>query len=256
MNFASFWKIYNCFARLSTCKMWNCCFKLSFYGKLLTKQYLFDIMFKHYKQAGLPLATSNSSPPFPKSLSCLIFRGVAQLVARQFRVLEAASSSPATSTKKRTDIPCGCLFFFACGEDESSPMRKAQNASSHIPLKDRQARLSGAERGYIQLCWKSRHNIFDSIASSPTARKHSRCASLDQLTPSTPCFARARRYKQLSTVSNLLTRHFDQNKKCQIPWFYWGLTLFYFWYYLQKTAIKAIWPHNWPQLNKLYIFCR
>ena len=32
--------------------------------------------------------------------------------ARQFRVLEAASSSPATSTKKRTDIPCGCLFFF------------------------------------------------------------------------------------------------------------------------------------------------
>ena len=29
------------------------------------------------------------------------FRGVAQLVARQFRVLEAASSSPATSTKKK-----------------------------------------------------------------------------------------------------------------------------------------------------------
>ena len=38
------------------------------------------------------------------------FRGVAQLVARQFRVLEAASSSPATSTKK-TDIPFGMSVF-------------------------------------------------------------------------------------------------------------------------------------------------
>ena len=33
------------------------------------------------------------------------------------------------------------------------------------------------------------------------------------LSPSTPCFARARRRKQLSTVSYSLTRRFDQKKK-------------------------------------------
>ena len=33
------------------------------------------------------------------------------------------------------------------------------------------------------------------------------------LSPSSPCFARARRRKQLSTVSNSLTRHFDQKDK-------------------------------------------
>ena len=38
-------------------------------------------------------------------------RGVAQLVARQFRVLEAASSSPATSTKKENRSLRVVLFF-------------------------------------------------------------------------------------------------------------------------------------------------
>ena len=108
-----------------------------------------------------------------------LLQAVAQLVARQFRVLEAASSSPATSTKKRTDSPCGYLFFFSFGRSgisSSSPLRKAQNASSHIPLKDRQACLSGAERGYIQLCWKSRHpqylpRVLRRLASIVVARR-------------------------------------------------------------------------------------
>ena len=40
------------------------------------------------------------------------------------------------------------------------------------------------------------------------------------LSPSTPCFARARRRKQLSTVSYLLTRHFDQKKRtAPCEWF-------------------------------------
>ena len=49
---------------------------------------------------------------FALQLNNLIFRGVAQLVARQFRVLEAASSSPATSTKKeQTSLAVVCSFF-------------------------------------------------------------------------------------------------------------------------------------------------
>ena len=41
--------------------------------------------------------------------------------------------------------------------------------------------------------------------------------------------ARARRRKQLSTVSNSLTRHFDPNKKCQSPLILLRiLALFYF----------------------------
>ena len=40
------------------------------------------------------------------------FRGVAQLVARQFRVLEAASSSPATSTNKKESNHKGCSLFY------------------------------------------------------------------------------------------------------------------------------------------------
>ena len=38
------------------------------------------------------------------------YRGVAQVVARQFRVLEAASSSPATSTKKAIGHPPNGFF--------------------------------------------------------------------------------------------------------------------------------------------------
>ena len=93
---------------------------------------------------------------FALQLNNLIFRGVAQLVARQFRVLEAASSSPATSTKKK-EHPLRMLFLFVCsGSASCSPLRKVQNASSHIPLEDRQACLSDAERGYIRLRRKSR----------------------------------------------------------------------------------------------------
>ena len=40
----------------------------------------------------------------------------------------------------------------------------------------------------------------------PTARKYSRCASLDTLASSTPYFLRARHKKQLSTVFSSLTR--------------------------------------------------
>ena len=40
------------------------------------------------------------------------FRGVAQLVARQFRVLEAWSSNLHTSTKKIRGCPCGDLLSF------------------------------------------------------------------------------------------------------------------------------------------------
>ena len=40
--------------------------------------------------------------------------GVAQVVARQFRVLEAASSSPATSTKKKRESN-GLSLLFARG---------------------------------------------------------------------------------------------------------------------------------------------
>ena len=75
------------------------------------------------------------------------FRGVAQLVARQFRVLEAASSSPATSTKK-TDIPFGMSVFFVL----VSPRIRYRYAvaSSHTPPVDRQACLSGEGGGYIR----------------------------------------------------------------------------------------------------------
>ena len=48
-------------------------------------------------------------------------RGVAQLVARQFRVLEAWSSNLHTSTKKGKDSPCGSLFLFFVGVFDSTP---------------------------------------------------------------------------------------------------------------------------------------
>ena len=43
----------------------------------------------------------------------LLFRGVAKVVSRQFRVLETVGSSPAASTKKRGITPVVIpLFFF------------------------------------------------------------------------------------------------------------------------------------------------
>ena len=51
-------------------------------------------------------------------------RGVAQVVARQFRVLEAASSSPATSTKKAIGAHWRPYGFFALsgGEENLLPV--------------------------------------------------------------------------------------------------------------------------------------
>ena len=57
---------------------------------------------------------------------------------------------------------------------------------------------------------------------SPTARKHSRLTR-EFFASDTPCFARARRHKQLSTVSASLTRRFDQKDKdfpCGSPYFF------------------------------------
>ena len=54
-------------------------------------------------------------------------RGVAQVVARQFRVLEAASSSPATSTNRKSRVyPCSFYWSNMVGE------RSLQAASIHL----------------------------------------------------------------------------------------------------------------------------
>ena len=53
-------------------------------------------------------------------LKIYIFRGVAQLVARQFRVLEAWSSNLHTSTKKKKRALV-VLFFFLAGVFDSTP---------------------------------------------------------------------------------------------------------------------------------------
>ena len=85
-------------------------------------------MFQEFSPTGRAYARI---PIHAKANNKTKLRGVAQLVARQFRVLEAASSSPATSTKKITDSPCGCLLFFRCGEDENSPFAPCAKSSSH-----------------------------------------------------------------------------------------------------------------------------
>ena len=43
--------------------------------------------------------------------SNVIFRGVAKVVSRQFRVLETVGSSPAASTKRKKICPCGISSF-------------------------------------------------------------------------------------------------------------------------------------------------
>ena len=58
-------------------------------------------------------------------LLIFIFRGVAKVVSRQFRVLETVGSSPAASTKKRRQSLAGCLRFFSFGRigEGSNPPR-------------------------------------------------------------------------------------------------------------------------------------
>ena len=93
------------------------------------------------------------------------------MVARQFRVLEAASSSPATSTKKHR-WPLRLSVFFRCGEDENSPFAHRAKSSSHSKRsREELAHLrraigifSSAENPAIKL---------KPYASSPTARKYS-----------------------------------------------------------------------------------
>ena len=91
------------------------------------------------------------------------------------RVLEAASSSPATSTKKNTDSPYGCLcssLLCRSGEGSSSPFAHRAKSSSHSKRsREELAHLrraigifSSAENPAIKL---------KPYANSPTARKYS-----------------------------------------------------------------------------------
>ena len=62
------------------------------------------------------------------------YRGVAQVVARQFRVLEAASSSPATSTKKSNRHPPVALFALS-GSVKNSPLRQRRGGEFGCPAR-------------------------------------------------------------------------------------------------------------------------
>ena len=148
------------------------------------------------------------------------------MVARQFRVLEAASSSPATSTKKHR-WPLRLSVFFRCGEDENSPFAHRAKSSSHSKRsREELAHLrraigifSSAENPAIKLnpmrVLRRLENIvcYSAIRMRRMTQYIASGMRLRQPFPtSTPCFARARRRKQLSTVSYSLTRHFGRRK--------------------------------------------
>ena len=59
------------------------------------------------------------------------FRGVAQMVARQFRVLEAWSSNLHTSTKKEKRQPLRLSFFFFVDAYDANYTRVKREWSSH-----------------------------------------------------------------------------------------------------------------------------
>ena len=130
-------------------------------------------------------------------------RGVAKVVSRQFRVLETVGSSPAASTKKRRiALAVILLFFVRVGE----PTRHScdSNVGSHIPPEILKACFQDAGSGYIRNWRKSRRSflllpwVLRRLASIVVSRA-------TKVASDTPCFARARHEKQLSTVFPSLT---------------------------------------------------
>ena len=94
----------------------------------------------------------NTTATLPKSYRTnnLIFRGVAKVVSRQFRVLETVGSSPAASTKKT--VFDGLFYFVEVGEDENPPgsiIKRSESVSSltseRAPIAPRCARQRRAE---------------------------------------------------------------------------------------------------------------
>ena len=96
----------------------------------------------------------------------IIFRGVAKVVSRQFRVLETVGSSPAASTKKtvfdglfsflskqtRTRTHLAQFTLFALFEQLTFVRTNFERElGSHIPFEDQRACSLGEECGYIQL---------------------------------------------------------------------------------------------------------
>ena len=78
-------------------------------------------------------------------------RGVAQVVARQFRVLEAASSSPATSTKKAIgEQRSPMAFLLSVAVKKICSLCCGTGTSSVAPPVDRKARFPGAGRGHFR----------------------------------------------------------------------------------------------------------
>ena len=118
----------------------------------------------------------------------------------RLRVLEAASSSPATSTKKNTDSPYGCLcssLLCRSGKGSSSPFAHRAKSSSHSKRsREELAHLrraigifSSAENPAIKL---------KPYANSPTARKYSLLFN-DSYTPNDAIYRK--RYASATTVS-------------------------------------------------------
>ena len=70
------------------------------------------------------------------------------MVERYVRDVEAAGSNPVTSTIKKAP-PLWRCFLYAWGGAAADMICEA-NAGSHLPLEDRQARLSGAERANLR----------------------------------------------------------------------------------------------------------
>ena len=79
----------------------------------LTNTITCDIMFTLQNWMVISKATSLKSV----RIDNLIFRGVAKVVSRQFRVLETVGSSPAASTKKknRESLMILCSFYVDAG---------------------------------------------------------------------------------------------------------------------------------------------